>query len=236
MRTLTTPPIYALSFPNSPRRARLQRRLHQVGLTCTFLPAPLTAMDVRALIATARAVAPERFEHRTAAVMLGHLALIRRFLEDTSAPHAIFCEDDIYLRKTIGRDLPAVVDEFEAWRLDVLLLGYLWPWKDTPALGEAGASGYRSYEYDADLWGTQMYMLSRRQAVHLVHTYTLDWALAHSPPEPFAADWIITKLGRRRRLAPMLAVEEGDIESTDPGQIDFHHRCAQAQYDPALYV
>jgi hypothetical protein len=34
----------------------------------------------------------------------------------------------------------------------------------------------------------------------------------------------------------MLAVEEGGVTTTDAGQIEFHRRCAEAQYDPALYV
>ncbi|MGH6689194.1 MAG: hypothetical protein ACREF4_00715 [Gammaproteobacteria bacterium] len=205
-------------------------------MTCTFLPAPLTPMDVRAMVETKRAPVPDGFEYRTAAVMLGHLQLIRRFLEDTSASHGILCEDDVYLRKTIGQDVPAIVDEFDARRLDVLLLGYLWPWKDTYASGDAGARPYRFYEYDEQLWGTQMYMLSRRQASHLVRTYTLDDALARSSTQPFAADWIITKVGRRSRIYPMLAVEEGHVETTHAGQIDFHRRCAEAQYDPDVYV
>jgi hypothetical protein len=102
--------------------------------------------------------------------------------------------------------------------------------------GGVDTTVYRFHEYDAELWGTQMYMLSRRQAIHLLQTYTLDYALAHRPAQPFSSDWIITKVGRRMRIAPMLAVEEGDVETTHAGQVDFHRRCAEAQYDPAFYI
>jgi hypothetical protein len=34
----------------------------------------------------------------------------------------------------------------------------------------------------------------------------------------------------------MVAVEEGEVRTTLAGQIEFHRRCAEAQYDPALNV
>jgi hypothetical protein len=221
------PPIYGVSFDGL-RRARLQRRFDHVGLACSFLESPPTAADVEAMIVEKGRMTPAGFEHRSAAVMLSHLALIRRFVEETGAAHGIVCEDDIYLRRTIRRDLPAIVRAFDTRELDVLLLGYLWPWRD-------GAEEYCFHDYGDDLWGSQMYLLSRQHAVNLLATYTLDHALAHWP-QPFSADWIVTKRGRRARLSPMLAVEEGGVTTTDAGQIEFHRRCAEAQYDPALYV
>jgi hypothetical protein len=181
------------------------------------------------LVAATGLAEPAGFEHRTVAIMLSHLQLIRRFVEDTRAPHAIVREDDVYLRRTIRRDLPPIVREFDARRLDVLLLGYLWPWRDPEP-------GYRFCDYDEELWGTQMYLLSRAQALYLLETCTLERALAEWPPRPFSADWIITKVSRRARLSPMLAVEEGEVVTTHAGQVAFHRRCAEAQYDPALYV
>lgn len=232
--TEAVPPIYCVSAPgNESRRMRLRRRMDEVGLACRFPLTPLTAVDVERLVTETGRAAPAGFEHRTVAIMLDHLALIRRFVSETVAPHGIVCEDDVYLRRTIKRDLPPIVREFDARGLDVLLLGYLWPWKE----GDGGdAGGYRFRDYDDELWGTQMYLLSRRQAIHLVETYTLDWALAHWATRPFSADWIITKVGRRARLSPMLAVEEGMVVTTDAGQVEFHRRCAEAQYDPRLYV
>ena len=40
--------------------------------------------------------------------------------------------------------------------------------------------------------------------------------------EPFAADWTITKNGKRAFIYPPLAVEEGEINSPHEGQINFH--------------
>ena len=117
-----TPPIYCHSFQHPARRERLQRRFDQVGLACTFSPDQLTEMDVRRMVAQKTTEVPDGFEDRTVAVMLSHLRLIRQFVEDTPASHGIFCEDDIYLRKTIATDLPAIVTEFDAQGLDVLLL------------------------------------------------------------------------------------------------------------------
>jgi hypothetical protein len=207
--------------------------MEQAGLACSFLSTPLAALDVHRFVAARGRPEPAGFEHRTVAIMLGHLELIRRFVHETRASHAIVCEDDVYLRRTIRRDLPSIVREFDARGLDVSPLGYLWPWKEAD---DVEASGYRFCDYDDELWGTQMYLLSRRQAIHLVETYTLDWALTHWATGPYSADFIITKVGRRARLSPMLAVEEGEVVTTNPGQVDFHRRCAEAQYDPALYL
>ncbi len=229
----SVPPVFCLSSAgNETRRMRMRQRMDEVGLAFSFLSAPLTPADVRTMIAARGEAEPAGFEHQQAAVILGHLRLIREFVEQTRAPHGIVCEDDVYLRRTIARDLPGIVSEFDARRLDVLLLGYLWPWRDVGA----DAPGYRFCDYDDETWGAQMYLLSRGYARHLVETYTLDWALTYGASRPFAVDFIITKAGRRARLSPMLAVEEGEVDTTHPGQVAFHRRCAEAQYDPALHV
>jgi hypothetical protein len=227
-------PIFCVSAAeNEPRRVRMRRRMAELGLACRFLSAPLTAADVRGLVAATGRTEPPGFEHRTVAIMLGHLELIRRFVEETDASHVIVCEDDVYLRRTFRRDLPSIVSEFDTRSLDVLLLGYLWPWRE---VDEVGSPGYRFLEFNDEMWGTQMYLLSRRQAIHLVETYTLHWALDYWATRPFSSDWIITKVGRRARLSPMLAVEEGGVVTAHAGQVAFHRRCAEAQYDPGLYV
>jgi hypothetical protein len=248
--TDATPPIYCVSAPgNEARRARMQERMAQVELSCEFLHAPLTAADVEKLVAATGQPKSDGLEYRTTAIMLDHLALIRRFVHETSASHVIVCEDDIYLRRTIKQDLPSIVREFDARELDVLLLGYLWPHRE---VDDVAVSGYRFCDYDDELWGSQMYLLSRRHATHLVETYTLAWAIAnadawadawanshasaHVDVKPFSPDWILTKVGRRARLYPMLAVEEGGTPTTHVNQIEVHRQCAEAQYDPALFV
>lgn len=228
------PPIYCVSAPgNELRRDRMRQRMAYVGLSCGFLSSPLTAADVSVRVAATGQTEPVGFELRTVAVMLDHLELIRRFVHETSASHVIICEDDIYLRRTLKQDLPSIVQQFDTRVLDVLLLGYLWPWRE---VDDVSASGYRFYDYDDELWGSQMYLLSRRHATYLIETYTLAWALAHASAQPFSPDWILTKVGSRARLSPMVAVEEGEVNTAHGGQIEFHRRCAEAQYNPALFV
>jgi len=95
--------------------------------------------------------------------------------------------------------------------------------------------------YGEDQWGTQMYMLRRRYAVHLQDKYDYNYALKSLADEgmiPFAADWFITKDTKRRSMVlPMLAVEEGSIEDANAsGQVSFHQLCHEAHYDSDLYV
>ena len=221
--------IYCVSAPgNTERRARMQQRADQVGLACSFLDDPLTAAVVSARVAALGQTEPAGFDARTTAIMMDHLALIQWGVA-TGASHMIICEDDICLRRTFTQNLPAIVKEFDARGLDVLLLGYLWPWREA-------AEGYQFHAYANDLWGSQMYLLSRRHARYLIETFTLSWALEHAGTQPFSPDWICTKVGRRARLSPMLAVEEGAVPTGHPSHVEFHRQCFEAQDVPDLFV
>ena len=228
------PPVYCLSFAGSERRSRMEARFAAVGVRCEFVD-PVSADQVKSEVAAlahelGRPVAPD-FHFWATAIMQGHLRMIRAFVEGSSASRGVFCEDDIHLRLSLATDLPQMEGAFRRMALDVLLLGYLLPHRECRP-----SAPFAFREYADDLWGAQMYMLSRERATAILAEYTLATALDPASAVPFASDWTITKQGRRARVVPMLAVEEGDSASGDAGQISFHRRCFDAQYDEEHYT
>ena len=43
-------------------------------------------------------------------------------------------------------------------------------------------------------------------------------------------------LPNRAMIYPMLAVEEGFVNTDDPGQVWFHKHCAEVQYNSTDYI
>lgn len=219
-------PIYCFSFGNPDRKDRLQKRFELAGLKCTFVePTLSTDPQIKSPL-----------QPRNTAIMLDHLKMIRHFYEETKAEQGIFCEDDIYIRKSIKDDLPNIVKNFTELNLDLLLLGYLLPFNLHSNFSNYSLKSlYTYHSYPDDLWGAEMYMLSRKQAKYLLDKYTIEFALKH-PEIPFASDWTITKEGNRAMIYPMLAVEEGQVNTDHQGQINYHRQCAKIQYDPRFYT
>jgi GR25 family glycosyltransferase involved in LPS biosynthesis len=185
--------------------------------------------------------------------MYGHLDMIREFAEKDSRPYGIFCEDDILIDANFQPRLEHVIADFEAMQMDTMLLGYLITY---PVVGETNGpysktgqsiyvdldttetTTFRYYDY-GDIWGTQMYMLSRQQAIRIVEKYA-DHFLANSATvsPPFSADWTITKDGRRCIVYPMLAIEDGLTSYGDDegGQRDFHNMAHHSHLHVAKYI
>jgi hypothetical protein len=184
--------------------------------------------------------------------MMGHLDMIRAYLEETGPEVgcAVFCEDDILIDADFRGRLEHVVADFVALGLDTLLLGYLLTYPMTGADGLVGqscyvdvetacATQYRYYGY-GDIWGTQMYMLSREQAARVLLLYGGDYAdrFLANPAEhtQFSADWSITKEGRRAIVYPMLAIEDGLSKYDDDSQRVFHRLSHEAHKGASTYI
>lgn len=219
-------PVYCLSFNNPERKNRMISRMDKIGMGIEFIE-PTLIDDPK--------IKEVAYDPRTWCVMTDHLKMLAAFV-DTGKSHGIFCEDDIYIRTSMKEDLPDIIERFDKLNLDVLLLGYLsefyprevnhlFPLKEP----------YTYHNYHDELWGAQMYMVSRKHAQNLLEKYTIQYAIDH-PEEPYNPDWTITKNGNRAIIYPMIAVEEGNVATTHQGQIDFHRRCTELHYDPTKYI
>jgi hypothetical protein len=222
--------FYTFSFHNEVREAGMRHRFELENLSLEFVE-PVENSDPRLVAATDEI-------RRNWAIMFNHLDMLTKFLE-SDAKYGIFCEDDIFIRRGIKNFLPEILANFERRGLEILLLGYLLPFKPVEILPASNSFepheiNFTFHKFPEDMWGSQMYLLSRVTAKRLLDKYTLDYAkkaLTDSSMTPFSPDWTLTKDGRRAALYPMLAVEEGIVVTTHQGQVDFHKRCFQAQYD-----
>lgn len=232
--------FYVVSYKSPERSRRMKARFEKVGLPLTFIDA-CGPDDPRI---------PKDFDPGSAriwAIMWSHLAMLRAFVEETdpNIKYGIFCENDILIRSDLPRLLPILTSAFDAFKLDVLLLGYLQSHLPCEIKMHDGFSSLEGgpqisfLGFHDDVWGAQMYMMSKAHARDMLSTFTEDYAKKSRIPGsgciPFNPDWTLTKRGRRALVYPMMAVEEGLSDSDVPGHTPFHEQCRALNYDPAVH-
>ena len=231
--------IYCLSFNNLKRREEMENRFKQLDITCLFYDG-VNNND------------PRIFNNNgfgAWSCMIGHLDMIQNFYENSEKEFGIFCEDDIFIHKDFVKKLPDIIEDFKLMELDVLLLGYLIPFKISSQYNGFELKSvnndsnndlkYVYHNYPNDLWGAQMYMLTKKHAKYLLDKYTIEYAirtLNDNTLQPFSSDWTITKEGNKALTYPMLAVETADKKSGHQGQDIFHENCKNLNYDPNMYI
>jgi hypothetical protein len=214
--------FYVINFKDDARKARMISRFNQIGIDLHFVN-PVYENDAR--------LQNTPLYKRTSSIMLQHLDSIRNFYENTSAKYCIVCEDDIHVSKHLQHHLPKIIQDFESLDLDLLMLGYLYPYglHGNPHFPMIKATdNYTYHGYPDDTWGSQMYMISRKHAI--------EFAVEQLEKVHYNPDWTITKLGKRALISPMLAVEEGDDKSNHQGQTEFHRLCHLGNYNPNVHL
>ena len=219
--------ISCLNYNNPVRKESMTARFQQVGITeFTMFPGvPLSDPRINASL--------DPHTQKSHSCMLGHIDMIRAFLDTSDRPFGIFCEDDIKMDANFIQRMEAVLHDFKHMNLDVLLLGYLYP--RPIELLEPGKNVYHSYSPPpATIWGTQMYMLSREWARAIIAKYGNDDS--STLYDPFSADWTITQEGNRRIVYPMLAIEDGTGNYDDEGQAYLHSLAHSAHLGSSTYI
>jgi GR25 family glycosyltransferase involved in LPS biosynthesis len=236
--------FYCINYKDENRREKMLLRWQILELDLTFVD-PVETTDKRFDIVK------EQYPNkgfRDWAIMLQHLDSLRDFVESEYIPgekgeYVIICEDDIMVSKHLPNDLPEIIESYERLNLHVLLMGYLIPYKITDdnyyyPLKERNYK-YSYHGYPDDIWGSQMYMVSRKHAEILLKKYTIENALKNeidyinknnNSKEEFSPDWTLTKYGNRSVIYPMMALEEGDTKCHWDSEIDYHQRCFKMHY------
>jgi GR25 family glycosyltransferase involved in LPS biosynthesis len=225
--------FYCVNFKDEDRRNKMTTRFQQLCLPLNFVD-HVSNDDVRL------EGVPERVHKRAWSIMLQHMDSIRHFVEDTQNDFCIVMEDDILVSKDIVNDLQGVIETYNKLQLDVLLLGYLIPFKIHDynphfPLKERNDK-YSYYDFPSDLWGSQMYMISRNHAINLLERYTIEHAIETIESEPFSPDWTLTKYGKKAIIYPMIAVEEGGTKADLYSESQFHLNCYLTNYVEGLYL
>ena len=232
--------FYCINYKDENRRQKMENRWKQLELDLKFVN-PVEITDKRFDIAREN---KSKEGLRNWAIMLQHLDSLRDFvngeyIEGQKGEYVIICEDDIMVSKHLPNDLPEIIESYERLKLDVLLMGFLIPYKITDdnhyyPLKERNYK-YSYHHYPSDIWGSQMYMVSRKHAQKLLEKYTVEHAVlaeknGTAKDEPFSPDWTLTKYGNRSVIYPMVALEEGDTKCNWDSEIDYHQRCFKMHY------
>lgn len=235
--------IFCLSYNNSARRERIGRIFASQGWNVRFYDG-VSIDDPRI---EGRPLA-ENIK-RAWSIMYGHLDMLKLFVE-SGKEFGILCEDDIIIRKDFGTNLTYIVSDFKELGLDVLLLSCLcsnpnfYKYSNFPErpLSDYARHPFRYYAYDSNptsaVWGTQMYMLHRHQAIFLLDKYSNGYAdktihdksLVH-----FSSDWTITKEGTKAIIYPLMAIENADVTYADEYQGSCRKKCYDIFYSPDLF-
>lgn len=240
--------FYCLSHRDETRKTAMKESFDKAGVTpqqYSFYDG-VSVDDVQITRLTAN-----RDVNRATSIMFGHLEMIDAFYRDETVTYGVFCENDILMHKDIATLLPPLLDQYTRLNLNVLLLGYLLPFQLTetdlsyPRIGEEVAAGSRSYTFHSfpdNLWGAQMYVLSKESARTLLDKYGagsgyVEKSLKDNTMQPFASDWTITKDGRRALVYPMLAVENDRVQNNQqyPMHAAFHETCFKAHYEKDVF-
>jgi GR25 family glycosyltransferase involved in LPS biosynthesis len=209
----------------------MEQRFYSLDISCNFYDGIDSIED-------------ERTKHLTfnASCMYGHLDMINQFYYNTSKPYGIFCEDDILIHKNFKEYLFKVIPFFNELKLDVLLIGCLIPcpiyinsleFFEIPTKNTNSEEfPFKFYSYCDELWGTQMYMLSREYAKNILDKYYDGYKDGLS----FSADYTITKDGNRGMLYPLLVIEDGKKIYDNSSQKEYHYNSFSINYIENIHI
>jgi len=228
--------FYCVNYKDKNRREKMIERWNKLELPIHFVP-PVEGNDTRL---NNLSIDIEK-EKRTWAIMLQHLDSIRHFIEQTDKDYCVVCEDDILVSKYLKMDMENIIQTYKKLNLDVMLLGYLVPYTihdDNHYYPLKERNHMFSYhDYPNDLWGSQMYMVSRKHGKALLEKYTIDYAIQTINNEiPFSPDWTLTKFGNKSIVYPMVALEEGDTKCNLDCEISYHQRCFKQNYVERIFI
>lgn len=172
---------------------------------------------------------------------IDHLCMIYDFYYKTQDSYGVFCENDIYIHMDINSMLPKILCDFKLLNLDILLLGYLTPFPVDKSAVKRGfslkrethvKSKYMYHNYPDDLNGSQMYILSRNHAKHILDKYydtyigTIAKNDEHFPP----LNLLLTTASSRALISPAVAC----IKNVH--NIELHLNSMRAHYNTTEFI
>ena len=170
--------------------------------------------------------------NKSLSIMYSHIEIINYFYNNSNTKYAIICEDDIIIHKDIKTLLRKVLIDFNILGLDILLLSYMIPYKITiedtlpnyPLKREMPSDSYYKYhDYPINLSGTQMYMITKEYAKHILDK--LHDSVENLYEKYFTIDSLLLYDGNKALLYPMLAIENEEQEDK------YHQLCHKIHFD-----
>jgi len=229
MSTISNCQFYCLSFNNEDKKRTMENKFKELDISCEFYDG-VKHTDKRLTQAVTK------LKKRHWSMTYGHLDIIHKFYYFNRNKYAVICEDDILIHKNFKKIFQKVLTDFNILELDILLLGYIIPYK----IGYHNIfsnynlkrpmpldSAFKYHEYPEYLSGSHMYMINRNFAKHLLNKYYANFADLDS--NLFMVDKTIIKEGNRALIYPMLAIEN------DLQEDEYHELCHKIHYNE-MYI
>lgn len=217
--------FYCLSFNNNIKKKQMMEKFKKLKIDCKFNNG-INKHDNRIKDAV------NLFNKRQKSITYSHLSIIEDFVYNCDKEYAIICEDDILINKFIIEMLEKIIKDFDILNLDILLLGYMLPYKlenndiltqyplKKPKITN---SVYTYHNYPAYLSGTQMYMITKKYAQYILNKYYSNFFELFD--KRFILDKLYIKEGNKAIIYPMIAIE-------DKNQKDGYHKlCHEIHYN-----
>jgi len=217
--------FYCLSFNDEYKKKSMENRFRQLEIECKFFPG-VKHDDTRLKYARTK------ISKRQWSMTYGHLDIIYDFYYNNINKYAIICEDDILIHKNFKEIFKKVVSDFNILDLDILLLGYIIPYKigyDNITSNYALKrpmdlnAPFKYHQYPEYLSGSHMYMITKDFAKYLLDKYYNNFA--GFDDNIFMIDKTIIRKGNRALIYPMLAVEN------QYQQDKYHKLCNKIHYN-----
>lgn len=220
--------FYCLSYNNKERKTNMVERFKTFDIDCRFYSG-VNYDDKRI---------PNNINNiykRLCRMTYGHLDIIHDFYYSSDTKYAVICEDDIHFHKDFKELFNKVFLDFNMLNLDVLLLGYLLPYKIgnenvltnfTLKKPMSKETYFKYHDYPDYLSGTHMYMISKKYARYLLKTYYRNYL--EKGDKHFTPDKILIKDCNKALIYPMLAIENDEQE-------DLYHQLCHNIHCSELY-
>jgi GR25 family glycosyltransferase involved in LPS biosynthesis len=223
-----------LNFRDETRKKEMSERCKILNIDCQLYQG--VSLDDERI----KTKSDTEYDKRLLSATYGHLDMIYKFYYETNKEYGIFCEDDICIHKNLTHDLTDIIIDMKEQKLDMILLGYLCNFKiedyftHFDVIKPTSERHYKFHRYPNDLWGAQMYMITRKHAKFLLDKYYSDYSersVKDTTLAPFSPDWTITKEGNKALIVPMYAVENGKHQIEHYGQNMFRIECHLLNYN-----
>jgi len=229
MSTISNCQFYCLSFNDVEKRKTMENKFKALDISCNFYNG-VSHNDKRLKHAGSK------FNKRHWSITYGHLDIIYDFYYFSNLKYAVICEDDILIHKDFNNIFKKVITDFYILKLDILLLGYIIPYKiGYPNIFSNYSlkrempleSLFKYHEYPGYLSGSHMYMITKQFAKFLLNKYYNNFAGFNETP--FIVDKTIIKEGNRALIYPMLSIENENQED------EYHELCHKIHYNK-IYI
>jgi GR25 family glycosyltransferase involved in LPS biosynthesis len=226
--------IYCLTYKNPNRKAEMQQRFEKLDLQYEFVESVAIEDVAISTDVIAQAKHLKLWYPKPFSIMAGFLLVLEKIVSGNEEI-SIVVEDDVQLRKDFSQLLPSVLDNFQRIAPDVMMLVYQ-NYNFNHPLSEFGylisqlqpAPDFKTHRdqrtyYDArvfqhetmpvtfnKIWGTQMFMITKTFAQHVLTNYGLAYAesaILDQTKNVWSPDSIINKIGKTALINPMMGVE-----------------------------